>query len=125
MFFFKVGEKSQKRERVSISKGVELVKEQVGGDRTRRTERASFRLRWRNWMHLSSQEARKEFEEFLSRGPCFLHKYNTNYFLRIRREGSIRSLEQERVQTRFAGQGQGPAEGEVQVHNRPHAARDS
>ena len=79
-------------------------------------------------MHLSSQEARKEFEELLSRGPCFLHKYEANCFLRIRRQGSIQSLEQETVQTRFARQGQGPAEGEGQEQDRvpdPMAVRDS
>lgn len=78
---------------------------QVGGKRTRRTERTQ----------LSAVMEGLDADEFpgckkgargvpVHRVPVFSVKYKPNPFPRIGREESIRSLEWERVQTRFAGQ---------------------
>lgn len=94
------------------------MKEQVGGDGTRRTERASFRLREWNWMHLSSQEAGKEFGEFLSRGPCFLHKAEGKSFSE-NRGGREASEVWSRREDRLGLLGRGRAQQRARARNRP------
>lgn len=105
MFFFKVGKKAR-RGRGGGCQREELEKEQAprgrgtgpGGQRTQ------LSLRARGWMQVSSQQARRRFEEFLSRGSCLLCKVQAKSFSENRERGKHLKSGEGGGTERFAGQ---------------------